>query len=56
MTQEFIIHQLENYQKLIDSGIIEESVKEEQGPVKKLVQRANQYGGKDNISVVLVEI
>lgn len=38
MTQKFIIHQLENYQKLIDSGIIEESVKEEQGPVKKLVQ------------------
>ena len=24
--------------------------------VKKLVQKANQYGGKDNISVVLVEI
>ena len=37
MTQEFIIHQLENYQKLIDSRIIEESVKEEQGPVKKLI-------------------
>jgi virulence-associated protein VapD len=37
LTAEFIIQQLEDYQKLLDSGIIEEVVKEEQGPVKKLV-------------------
>jgi cobalamin biosynthesis Co2+ chelatase CbiK len=37
LTEEFIIHQLEDYQKLLDSGIIEEASKEEQGSLKKLV-------------------
>lgn len=36
-TKEYIIEQLESYQRLLDSGIIEETTKEKQGPVKKLV-------------------
>ena len=37
LTEEYIIEPLESYQRLLDSGIIEETTKEEQGPVKKLV-------------------
>lgn len=37
LTEEYIIEQLESYQKLLESGIIDEATKEEQGPVKKLV-------------------
>lgn len=36
-TREYIIEQLESYQRLLDSEIIEETTKEKQGPVKKLV-------------------
>lgn len=35
--REYIIEQLESYQRLLDFGIIEETTKEKQGPVKKLV-------------------
>lgn len=37
LTEEYIIKQLESYQRLLDSGIIDEASKEEQGPVKKLI-------------------
>lgn len=37
LTEEYIIEQLESYQRLLDSGIIDEATKEEQGSVKKLV-------------------
>ena len=37
LTEEFIIQQLEYYQKLLDSRIIEESSKEKQEPIKKLI-------------------
>lgn len=37
LTEEFIIQQLEYYQKLLDSGIIDKLTKEEQEPVKKLL-------------------
>lgn len=36
-TKEYIIEQLESYQRLLDSEIIEETTKEKQEPVKKLV-------------------
>lgn len=36
-TMEYIVEQLESYQRLLDSKIIEDTTKEEQGPVKKLV-------------------
>ena len=36
-TREYIVEQLESYQRLLDSKIIEDTTKEEQGPVKKLV-------------------
>jgi hypothetical protein len=39
LTEEFIIHRLEDYQKLLDSGIIEEASKEEQGKVKILMRK-----------------
>ncbi len=35
--REYIIEQLESYQRLLSFGIIEETTKEKQGPVKKLV-------------------
>lgn len=37
LTEEYIIKQLESYQRLLDSGIIDEASEEEQGPVKKLI-------------------
>ncbi len=37
LTQEYIVKQLESYQRLLESGIIDEATKEEQRPVKKLV-------------------
>ena len=37
LTQEYIVKQLESYQKLLESGIIDKATKKEQGPVKKLV-------------------
>ena len=36
-TREYIVEQLGSYQRLLDSKIIEDTTKEEQGPVKKLV-------------------
>lgn len=36
-TREYIVEQLESYQRLLDSKIIEDTTKEEQGPAKKLV-------------------
>lgn len=36
-TEEEVNKELESYQRLLDSGIIEEAAKKEQGPVKKLV-------------------
>lgn len=39
LTEENILKQLESYQRLLESGIIEEATKEEQGPVKKLVPK-----------------
>ena len=36
-TEEEVKRELESYQRLLDSGIIEEATKEEHGPVKKLV-------------------
>lgn len=38
LTNEFIVQQLEKYQKILDSGIIDEATKKEQGPVKKLTR------------------
>ena len=37
LNEDFIIQQLESYQRLLDSEIIEKAAKKEQGPVKKLV-------------------
>lgn len=36
LTEKFIIEQLENYQKILDNGLLSEVTKIEQGPVKKL--------------------
>jgi virulence-associated protein VapD len=47
LNEEFIIQQLEAYQKLLDSGIIEEASKEEQGLVKKLVLNKNKGEGHE---------
>ncbi len=38
-TMEYIVEQLESYQRLLDSKIIEETTKEEQGIVKKLAKK-----------------
>lgn len=37
LTKEFIIKQLQDYEKLLDTGILDEDTKEQEGPVKKLV-------------------
>ena len=37
LTEEFIMEQLENYQKLLNDGLLNEATKIEQGPVKKLI-------------------
>lgn len=37
LNKDFIIQQLESYQRLLDSEIIEKTTKKEQGPVKKLI-------------------
>lgn len=36
LTEDYIIEQLESYQKLLDTGIIDDITKEEQGTLKKL--------------------
>lgn len=39
LTEGFIIQQLENYQKLLDSGIIEDAIREEKGPILKKTRK-----------------
>ena len=42
LNEEFIAQEIEKYQALLESGIIERISNEEQGPVKKLVPNENQ--------------
>jgi uncharacterized protein YeeX (DUF496 family) len=42
LNEEFIAHEIEKYQALLESGIIERVSNEEQVPVKKLVPNENQ--------------
>ena len=42
LNEDFIIQQLESYQKLLNSELIEKATKEKQGPVKKLVSNNNK--------------
>lgn len=39
LTEGFIIQQLENYQKLLDPGIIEDATREEKGPILKKTRK-----------------
>lgn len=41
LNEEFIAQEIEKYQALLESGIIERISNEEQGPVKKLVPNEN---------------
>lgn len=42
LNEEFIIQQLESYQRLLDSEIIEKNTKREQGPVLKKIRKNNK--------------
>lgn len=42
LTEDFIIQQLESYQKLLDSEIIEKNTKGEQGPILKKIRKNNK--------------
>ena len=42
LTKEFIIKQLQDYEKLLDTSILDEDTKEQEEPVKKLVSNKNR--------------